>query len=390
MRLHIIILLGLLLQVAGCWTDDPTRHNTFTPITSIKVTPAYEFMADKTVNQYRAVGDFSGSYTRDITSEVTWIIEDDAIATVSNDTGTEGLVSALSPGETTITAVYGDVSQDWPVVVTNAFLTGIGITPQDAELQAGITLQYEAAGTFSDDSVQDITILTTWESSDTDVATIDSKGRLKTLNAGISTITGSWQGIEANTSLLVTDALLTSISLTPDEATIAQGTTVQFEAEGKYSDGTTQDITKQVGWQSADEAIAIIGSAGLAEGIAPGEAEISASFDVGDDTLSTTAVLTVTNAFIVTISLEPANSTIQVGASQQFAAIGRFSDNSEQDITGLVTWSSSNNSVGTISNSSDSRGLFISSNTGSTLIEAIFGGFHGNGGVTGQTLLTVQ
>ena len=396
MRLRIMLLSCLLLVFTGCWTDDPTRHNTFVPITSMEVTGAYETMAEKTVNQYRAVGDFSGDFTRDITTEVTWIIEDDTIASVSNATGSEGLVTALSPGETLITAMYGDFFQSSPVIVTSAFLTGIGITPEDAELPAGITQQYEADGIFSDDSVQDITTLATWKSSDTDVATIDKAGLVTTLDpgpdndfagsrvVGITTISAAWQGIEASTSLLVTGAVMTSITLIPEDGAIAQGTTVQFEAEGTYSDGSTLDITDLVDWQSSDNGTVLLDANGLAEGIAPGEAEISASFDVGGDTLSATAVLTVTNAILESIIVTPENSTIQVGENQQYIATGTFSDGSEQDITYVATWLSSDNTVGTISNSSISRGLFISTGAGTTFIEAFFNG------IADETLLTVQ
>lgn len=383
MRLRSILLSCLLLVLSGCSADDPTRHNTFIPLTSIEVRATYPSMADMTINQYTAIGDFSGAFTMDITTEVAWAIENNTIATVSNETGSEGLVTALSPGETSITAMYGDFSGSDLVIVTNAFLIGIEIAPQNSELQVGITQQYEAAGTFSDDSVQDITTLAAWESSDTDVATIDNAGLLTTLDTGSSTISAAWQGIEADASLLVGDATLTAITIIPEEATVARGTTVQFQAEGTYSDDTTLDITDIVAWQSSADHIGIV-SDGLAEGVAPGQAEISASFDVDGDTISATALLTVTNAVIVSISITPANSTIAAGASQQFTATGRFSDNSEQEITGLATWLSTNNTVGTIYNSPDSRGLFESNLAGTTFIEAAFGG------VTGQTFLTVQ
>jgi hypothetical protein len=93
--LHRTILLScLLLVLSGCWTDDPTRPNTFIPLTSIEVRATYQSMADNTVNQYTAIGDFSGSFTRDITAEVSWAVENNAIADVSNAAGSEGLVTA--------------------------------------------------------------------------------------------------------------------------------------------------------------------------------------------------------------------------------------------------------------------------------------------------------
>jgi hypothetical protein len=383
MGLRTILLSSMLFLLSGCWTDDPTQHNTFIPLTSIEVRATYQSMADKTVNQYTAIGDFSGSFTRDITGEVSWVIENNAVAEVSNAAGSEGLVTALSPGETLITANYEDLSGSGSVVVTDAVLTGIEIMPQDAELQVGITQQFEAAGTFSDNSVQDITILTAWESSDMNVAAIDNAGLATTLASGSTTITGAWQNIESSTGLTVTDDTLNTITITPAEATIAQGTSQQFKAEGSYSDGTVMDMTDMVDWLSSDNSIGIVYSDGLAEGIAPGEADIRASFDVGGDTVSATALLTVTDTVLQSIIVTPENSTIQVGQNQQYTATGTFSDGSEQDLTRIATWLSTDDTVGIISNSSFSRGLFISTGPGTTFIEAFFNG------IGDETLLTV-
>ena len=383
MQLRIIILSCLLLVAGGCSTDDPTRHNTFIPLTSIEVRATYQSMAAKTVNQYTAIGDFSGEFTRDITTEVSWSITDNTIATVSNATGSEGLVTALSPGATSITAFYGVFSADGDVIVTGAFVAGIEITPENAELPIGVIQQYEATGTFSDGSVQDITLLATWESSDTDVVTIDSGGLATTLDTGTSTISGAWEG-KSDTSLLIVGATLTEISITPENATVAQGTTVQFEAEGTFSDSTTLDITDTVDWQSSASEIGIVSTDGLATGIGPGETEISASSEVDSGTISDKTTLTVTDAFIESISLAPANATIAIGVTQQFTATGTFSDSSQQDVSDLATWTTTNNSVGTISNSPNSRGLFTSNALGSTVIQATFGG------TDGQTDLTVE
>ena len=384
MRFCIIIQCALLLVMAGCSADDPTRNNTFIPLTSIDVAGTYEIMADQTINQYMATGDFSGAYTRDITSEVSWVIADETIASVSSNPGSEGLVTALAPGDTSVTAIYGDLSGAAPVVVTSSVLAGIEITPQDLELQGGIFRQYEAAGIFSDDSVQDITFLASWSSSATNVATIDDKGLAETLAAGTTTITAAWQGIQAATGLSVTGASLTEIDISPEEAAIARGTTLQLEAEGTYSDGTTLDITDLVEWQSSDTSVGLVNTNGLATGLTPGEIEVSASFDADGGMLSATATLTVSDAVIESISLTPENSTIEEGMSQQFTATGMFSDDSEQDITELATWLTDDSSVGTIINSPNSRGLFVSRAAGETLIEATFDG------VVGETLLTVE
>src|SRR5260370_2727054 len=48
------------------------------------------------------------------------------------------------------------------------------------------------------------------------------------------------------------------------------------------------------------------------------------------------------------ITITPFNLTKIVGGTQQFTAIGHYSDNSTQDITTSVTWSSSATGVATI------------------------------------------
>ena len=54
---------------------------------------------------------------------------------------------------------------------------------------------------------------------------------------------------------------------------------------------------------------------------------------------------------LMSIAVTPANPTIPTGGTQQFTATGTYSDQSTQNITTQVTWSSSNTSVATISNS---------------------------------------
>ena len=396
MRFHQIILACLLFVLFGCSTDDPTRYNTFIPLTSIEVTGTYQSMANQTVNQYRAIGDFSGAFTRDITTEVSWSIENENIASVSNDTGSQGLVTALAPGDTSVVAMYGDILGSAPVVVKDSSLAAIEIIPQDAELQLNTAQQYQAVGTFSgilpsDETIQDITTLVTWETSDPTVAAIDTTGRLTTLASSINpiTITATWQGIppfSASTSLAVTEVVLTSIIIEPVNDTIAQDTTIQFQARGTYSDNTTPFITDKVDWQSSDpDTIASINAGGLATGNAPGTVTITASFDANGTIITDSTELTVTDATISSITVTPADSTLAVNTSQQFTAEGTFSDSSTQDITEISAWTATPNTVGTISNTNGERGLFTgNNNTGDTVIKATFDG------VIGNTYLTVQ
>ena len=80
------------------------------------------------------------------------------------------------------------------------------------------------------------------------------------------------------------------------------------------------------------------------------------------------------------IAVTPTNSTISTGASQQFTAMGTFSDGSMQNLTSQAAWTSSNTGVATINND----GLAIGISADATTISASLAG------VVGSTLLTVK
>ena len=67
--------------------------------------------------------------------------------------------------------------------------------------------------------------------------------------------------------------------LFPATSTINIGQTLQFEAGGTYSDGSTKDLSSQVTWSSSNQTVATISSSGLALGLSQGSSTISATFN---------------------------------------------------------------------------------------------------------------
>src|SRR6266511_589482 len=76
---------------------------------------------------------------------------------------------------------------------------------------------------------------------------------------------------------------------------------------------------------------------------------------------------------LVSIAVTPPNPSISDGNTQQFVATGTYSDSSTKDVTTLVTWSSSNDSVAGISNAAGSNGIATSLSEGTTTIKATSG-----------------
>jgi hypothetical protein len=104
---------------------------------------------------------------------------------------------------------------------------------------------------------------------------------------GLSTITatyvppgGTGTTVSGSTTLNVTAATLVSIAVTPPTPTVAVGATQQFTATGTYTDGSTQDVTQSVTWQSSAPSIFAVsgaaGSIGLGTALMAGMATLTA------------------------------------------------------------------------------------------------------------------
>jgi 6-phosphogluconolactonase (cycloisomerase 2 family) len=72
---------------------------------------------------------------------------------------------------------------------------------------------------------------------------------------------------------------------------------------------------------------------------------------------------------LMSLAVTPAIGSIAVGSTQQFTAIGTYTDHSTRNLTAAVTWSSSSNVV-SIGNSSGSQGLATATGAGTASITA--------------------
>ena len=342
-----------------------------TTLNSITVTPANASVAAGLTQQMTATGHYSDASTQDLSSAVTWSSSNPSAATINST----GLATGVAIGGTTITAALNGVSGSTFLNVTPPVLTAITVTPANASAIAGATQQFTATGKYSDGSSQDVSSQVTWSSSNTAAATISGSGLATGVAAGGTTITATKGGISGSTALTVLPPVLNQITVTPASPSIPAGTTKQFTATGRYSDGSSKDVTSQVTWTSTNTAAATIASSGLATGVAVGSTSINATLNA----ISGSTFLTVIQPVLTSITVSPANPSVATGSTQQFTATGHYSDNSTQDLTNQVLWSSSNSGVATINN----FGLAGANSVGTTTITAA------QNAISGSTVLTV-
>jgi len=359
----------------GSASASVTLDVTNAALESISVTPVARTIAPATNLSFTATGTFSDSSTQIITRDVTWSSDNAGAATIAS----VGLASAVAPGSANISATLDGVTAATPLTVSSVTLVSIAVTPGSAVLAPASTLGCTATGTFSDGSTQTITNSVAWSSSASNVASVNSAGQLTGQSAGSAIISAQEGSVSGTMAVVVESAALVSLQITPSSASVAQQTEAQFRAIGTFGDGSSQDLTQSASWTSSPASIAtvsdIVGSKGLATGLAAGNATITAFFSgqVG------TATLSVTPATLTSLTITPADPSIALGSSERFTATGNFSDGTTEILTNEAAWTSSNVSVASIGG----NGLANSAATGTTTITASMNG------VTTSTVLTV-
>ncbi len=337
-------------------------------VVSLSVQPTSASINAGTNQQFTAFATYSDGSERDVTALANWNSSNAAVANVSG-----GLATGISTGQSSITVVMGSVVGGATLTVNPASLVDISVNSDYDQIPIGATAQFTATGIFSDGSSQTLASAQ-WNSSDATISSIDSNGVATGVAQGVVTITATSGSISSTATLTVLPAVLLSLAITPANSSIALGTGQQFTAVGTFSDGSTQSLPA-VTWSATPSNVASISATGFGNGVGVGPATVTAT--AGSITGSTS--LTVTAATLVSIAVNPPAPTIPIGVTQQFSAVGTFSDSSTQDITSAVTWTSSVGSVATI----NASGLAFSLANGTSTIRAA------SGGVSGSATLTV-
>ena len=171
----------------------------------------------------------------------------------------------------------------------------------------------------------------------------------------------------------VSDPTVTTVTVTPTNATIQIDSTQQFTAE--LVDQNGDPIEGDVSWSVSDEDVASVSVTGLATGLATGSVTVTAT--AGDNK---TGVATL-NVAIASLVLAPANPFLLVGDTVTLAAIYTSAEG-ERNTNPTVSWSTSDASVVTVSNS----GLLTGISEGTATITSI----HDDSETTGTANVTVS
>ena len=122
---------------------------------------------------------------------VVWASSNDKVASVSQ----EGKVSALAPGEATISVAAGDVKAECKVTVTKRIIkvTQIALSATELNLEPGGEAQLTATFDPADADLSSVV----WASSAEAVATVSQDGKVKAVADGVATISVTAGAVKA-------------------------------------------------------------------------------------------------------------------------------------------------------------------------------------------------
>ena len=291
---------ALAISLAACGSETPTGPSG-PSIAGTTVAVTVTCTAEPNGQQCRASAQLSNRTVQDVTASATWTSSNTSVATV--DSG--GRVTNIASGQAEIRATYEDRFGSTLVMVNLSVLSvAVTCTP---ETGAHVCT---ARATLSNGLIQDVTRSGAfWFSSNTNVAAVDSSGRVTHVNNGQVEIAARFGTVTGGVLLTLSGVrTLASVSV----ACTAGVETHQCAALAHFSDGTTETVTSQATWTSSNTAVAIVDSSGRVRHRISGQVEIRAVYRslTGSIALEIVVGLTGTSVVINEFALRATDASV--------------------------------------------------------------------------------
>ncbi|HDO1319337.1 TPA: Ig-like domain-containing protein [Aeromonas veronii] len=232
----------------------PHPVTVFAGLTRVDVVPSTATMNTGEKKKLSATAYFDDGSALDVTQTATWFSSNPGVADVTTS-GTRGEVTALTPGNAVIQALYTDhgISQiggaNITVISPGPTLDRLEMTPASADIGIGANhpQQLTVTAYYSDGSFKSVTNLATYTSSDNGLATVAASGL----------VTGVYHGAGVVIAASYTDGGITrsaqsivnvtrdpvTVHINPDTMTLKVGETRSFTVDVSFDDGSSSHIT---------------------------------------------------------------------------------------------------------------------------------------------------
>lgn len=314
-------------------------------VASVQITPvAISVRVGRSASLQARALDADGQPLTDRT--ITWSTANTAIATVT----AQGVVTAVAPGATTVTASSDGRSAQAAVTITPEPVATVTVAPTLDTLAVGGTRTFSA--TLRDVDGAPLTArLISWSVNNVSVATVSSTGVVTALEPGTVTVSAVSEGRVGQATVEVLQRFANAVTLTPNSGTLQVGAELTLQAQVTDPAGTLLP-DRIVSFSSNAPQVATVTAAGLVTARAPGVARISAL----SEGKTAEAVITVVPVAVTQVDVTPVVNEVLVGSARQLLAVARSATGTV--LTGrTITWTSGAPGIASVSATGTVSGL---------------------------------
>jgi len=291
---------------------------------------------------------YEGDVIKNVTESAEFTVGDEGV--LAKDAEQNEKFSTESVGTTTVTVIYGGISETHFVEVLPAVLQGIDLSPPAAEITQGESLQFNMTGSYSDGSEKDITSQTEWSVDTESVGSFSTEtpGLFESKGSGDAVIYGAIGNLMAGADLYVeadpNGPASVTISASPNVLLAGSAdlsevgvTVVPNDSEGTTPDGTEVLVSK--GDSEEYETYQTLDGRFTLEIDAPSDGgDYSVSAQVADSTAQGSINIQVVESFSSVLSTSRSSSVSKTNnfynAGSQFSATVSNTSNREFVIIG--------------------------------------------------------
>lgn len=363
--------------------DGPNEINGV-EVASITLDPTPLLVEDDTVALHASALDATGEPIEDPELELTWSSTEESVATLESTGSTDAELITRSPGTTTLTASYDQISASTTIEVHNRPVDLVYVAGGDQQGTPGATLPDSLAVRIVDkrgDAVDGVYISFAVTAGGGSLSrtggSTDTSGTVRTAwtlgDAGPQEVRArasedqprvkKMHNSEVIFTAIVEDTTLAveSVTVTPDSAVVDTSGTVDLDADVRDTRGNSVS-SRTVSWASSNTAVARVDAEGLVTAVAEGAVLISAT--AGG--VTGTSDVTVASSSDGTLTISASADTLYgIGDTLTLSVEARNADGTviaEPD----VQWSSSDPDIATV----DTMGTVISRALGTAIIAA--------------------
>lgn len=283
-----------------------------------------------------------------------------------------------------VSATDGTLSDAKSFTASVVSVSSIALSPSSLNIAANGTSQIVATAQYSNSTsaVVSTNSNAAWSSSNAAVATVNtttSKGLVTGVASGSANINLNYKGLSQSAG--VTVYTVTGVTLSTGSVMGGIGSQSSITATAQTS-SFSFDVTSSAAWSSSNATVATVNSSGVIQYVSAGSAVITATYAGFSATVNVTVQAKSLISLALTIS--GGGSSVPMNGMKNVIATGTYSDASTEVLTNTAVWSSSNNSVLTVSNTLPTIGKVTGLAGGTSTLTATIGS------VSGTLLVTVN